>query len=148
MEHSLPHPILLLTSAEVKRIQNWIAQNGYSLDDGHFELTYDFWIYGASICIQWKFDTEDGFTWLELRDDGYGENPADMQDAVDIAGRKVTLVLPDELRQRWLGRAAESTEAEVNADCEPSGASVHIRIQRHGAQIRIRDEWLDLPEVT
>lgn len=141
-------PILLLTSEEVAEIKAWIAANAYSLDHGHFELVYDFWILGSGIRIQWQSDAEDEFTWLELRDDGYGDNPADMRDTVDMAGRQVPLVLPSELRQRWLAEAAERTEAEVNADCEPSGSSVHLKVQRHGTQILIRNEWLELPEVS
>ena len=142
-----PHPILLLTPAETRNIQTWIAQNGYSLDKGHFELVYDFWIRGPGIRIQWQSDAEDEFTWLELRDDGYGDDPANLQDTADIAGRRVPLVLPEEFRQRWLDRAAERTEAEVHAGCEPSGASVYLKIQRHVTQVLIRNEWLDLPQV-
>ncbi len=142
-----PHPILLLTPAEVKNIQTWIAKNGYSLDEGYFELIYEFWIFGPGIRIQWKSESENGFEWLELRDDGYGDDPTNMQDTVDIAGRKVPLVLPEELRERWLGLAAARTEAEVNADCEPSGSSLHLKIQRHGVQVLIRNEWIDLQEV-
>ncbi len=143
-----PHPILLLTPAEVTNIQTWIAKNGYSLDEGHFELIYDFWIRGPGIRIQWSPDSEDEYTWLELREDGYGDNPANMQETVDIAGRRVPLVLPEELRKRWLDRAAARTEAEVNADCEPSGSSLHLKIQRHVTQVLIRNEWIDLQEVS
>ena len=142
-----PHPNLLLTPAEINNIHTWIIQNGYSLDEGHFKLVYDFWIFGPGIIIQWKPNTEDDFKWLELREEGYGDDPDNMQATADIAGRRVSLVVPESLGQRWLDEAAKRTEAEVNADCEPSGYSVYLKIHQQGTQFLIRNEWVDLPEV-
>lgn len=140
MEYSY-HPKLALTLLEVQRIQEWISQNGYSLDSGHFKLIYDFWVLGVDIRIQWNPDNGADNSWLEIRESS-ADKIDNMTDHVEIAGRVLSLVLPETLSKQWLCHVAKRTEAEVNASCEPSGSSLHITIQRHAAQVLIGSEQM------
>lgn len=143
---SSPHPVLLLKPEEARAIHAWIDSNRYSFDDGHFELVYDFWIFGPEIRIHWKPASGEQGTWLELRaGDGRDEGSGTL-DRLEICGRLVPLEMPPALRAQWLGLAAARTEAEVNADCEPSGSSVILQIDQRRTRVLIKGSWVDLPD--
>ena len=43
-------------------------------------------------------------------------------------GRKLVIILDEATTENYLELASKKTEAEVNADCEPSGMSLRIDI--------------------
>ncbi|WP_194756646.1 hypothetical protein [Aliidiomarina indica] len=42
--------------------------------------------------------------------------------------QRLKIVLSEEATKRYLELARATTEAEINADCEPSGASIQVEI--------------------
>lgn len=143
MNESL-HPILLLAPDELIKIETWIEQNGYSLDHGHFELVYEFWLHQPGLRIHWKPSSGGYGTFLELRE-GCGDDNATLSlPTLKICGHQVPLILPKELRQAWLDEASALTEAEVNMDCLPSGSSLFLKIHRDGAQVLIGNHWTNI----
>lgn len=61
---------------------------------------------------------------------------------------RLKIVLSEEATKRYLEMASAKTEAEVNADCEPSGSSIRVDISHLDCPVMVKkgNEWIDVGE--
>jgi hypothetical protein len=64
--------------------------------------------------------------------------------------KKLTIQLSQEATEKYLAYASKRVEAEVNADCEPSGVSIQLEIgpAHYGsiAYLKTGNEYIELGE--
>lgn len=128
-------PDLTLTAAEVQKIDAWLSENDFSLDRGYFTLEYDFWMQGPDVEIWWHPDSAEDPQWVALREGMGSRQPEQDVTDIEIDGVRVPLVVPDDVGEAWLEEARARTEAEVNAGCEPSGASFSVKVRKSGVSM-------------
>lgn len=64
-------------------------------------------------------------------------------------GQRLRITLSEEATARYLAIASGKTEAEVNADCEPSGASIRVDISHIFSMVMVEhgsNNWVDVGE--
>lgn len=143
---NLKQNILTLTAEQKNSIVAWIEENGFSFSEGNFELVVSFCVLGPEIRFHWKPSDGDYGEWLDLnltKAKGDTEAP----DRLEICGRIIDFSLPYEIYRTWLCSAAERTEAELNADCEPSGTDLHFRIEKNETLFLVKESWLPILEI-
>lgn len=115
-----------MTASEARKTQEWISKNSFSLNEGHFELSFTFSPYGDDIEVAFMIDKK-CFS-LEINDLTSTEEGLRSVDHVAIEKQQVSLFLTDEVLEKYLQSAREVTEAHVNLDCEPPGAGIIFEI--------------------
>jgi hypothetical protein len=115
-----------LTEDEVEKISTWISENSYTLNHGHFELGFYFSPIGD--CIELNYFQGDNNYLLTVNDFCLRDDPLRTVGNLVVDTQHVQLALPADALETHFRSARAVTEAHINADCEPPGATLIFKI--------------------
>ena len=120
--------LFYLTEDEVKTINNWIRMNQYRFVASYFRLQFEFSPYGDSVVFCYCRGTK--WDCLTVYDDWLRDNLTRTVSQLVIDGVTVNLELPNETLEKYFQQGRASTQAHINADCEPPGFGLSFEIHK------------------
>lgn len=120
--------LFYLTNVEAEKICTWIVGNNYTLNSGYFELCFSFSTYGDYIEFTYSHDGNKDV--LEVNNDSLADDPQRTVSHIVVDTQHVKLALSDEALDTYFQLCRKTTEAHVNADCEPPGSALIFEIHR------------------
>ena len=133
--------LLYLTEDEAMWIEQWISDNGFSLDSGHFELQFEFSPLGDSVVASWhqgdKVYSLDVYVDMMQR-----QCLTTTVGDLNINGFSVQLKMLDEQLKEYFRLARECTEAHLEVDCEPPGFGLTLRVQNGACSLFAGTEFI------
>lgn len=130
-----------LTENETEKIRQWIFDNGCTLSSGYFNLCFDFSPLGNNVVVEYCHDGKS--VYLEVTDYQFVDDSLRTVKTILVDSYNAHLGLSAEALETYFKLAREDTEAHLNEDCEPPGASITFEIHHDKCNVLAKGEVIE-----